>query len=179
MFQAKRAPYKRIAVVISLCVLILWGVLGTGTSLAWFTDTTPEICNIFHIADFELAVSRQLADGTWEAIDGQTKVFDEAALYEPGYTQVVALKVETKVIAHFGLIPPSPSRILPLLRMFSVNGSIYRITCDSVWLPPTMSRSSTVVLLTVMRQKLSRHHRLIAIMRPKPQKCWVQVRVRT
>ena len=96
MFQAKRAPYKRIAVVISLCVLILWGVLGTGTSLAWFTDTTPEICNIFHIADFELAVSRQLADGTWEAIDGQTKVFDEAALYEPGYTQVVALKVENK-----------------------------------------------------------------------------------
>ncbi len=94
--NAKKTPYKRIALALSLCALIVWGILGTGASLAWFTDTSPEVNNIFHFADFKLEVSHRLTDGTWEKIDGQTKVFDEEALYEPGYVQVVYLKVENK-----------------------------------------------------------------------------------
>lgn len=94
--QAKKRIYKQIALAFSLCALIIWGILGTGASLAWFTDTSPEINNIFHFAEFELEVSHRLTDGTWEKVDGQTKVFDEEALYEPGYVQVVYLKVENK-----------------------------------------------------------------------------------
>lgn len=94
--QAKKKPYKRIALALSLCALIIWSVLGTGVSLAWFTDTSPEINNIFHFADFDLVVSHRLTDGTWEKVDSQTKIFDEEALYEPGYVQVVYLKVENK-----------------------------------------------------------------------------------
>lgn len=94
--QAKHKPYKRIALVLSLCALIVWSILGTGASLAWFTDTSPEIKNIFHFADFELEVSHRLTDGSWEKVDSQTKLFDENALYEPGYVQVVYLKVENK-----------------------------------------------------------------------------------
>ena len=41
-------------------------------------------------------VSHRLTDGKWEEVDGQTKIFDEEALYEPGYVQVVYLKVENK-----------------------------------------------------------------------------------
>ncbi|MBQ8549767.1 MAG: hypothetical protein IJ426_00310 [Clostridia bacterium] len=93
---AKRKTYKKIALALSLCALIIWCILGTGASLAWFTDTSPEINNIFHFADFDLAVSRRLTDGKWEEVDGQTKIFDEEALYEPGYVQVVYLKVENK-----------------------------------------------------------------------------------
>lgn len=93
---AKKKPYKRIALALSLCALLIWAILGTGASLAWFTDSSPEINNIFHFADFKLEVSHRLTDGTWEKIDGQTKVFDEEALYEPGYVQVVYLKVENK-----------------------------------------------------------------------------------
>lgn len=88
--------YKKIALVLSLCTLTLWAVLGTGASLAWFSDTTPEINNIFHFADFDLVVSHRLTDGNWEEVDSQTKIFDEKALYEPGYVQVVYLKVENK-----------------------------------------------------------------------------------
>ena len=91
--QAKKIPYKKIALALSLCALIVWGVLGAGTSLAWFTDTSPEINNIFHFAEFKLDVSHRLTDGKWEKIDDQTKLFDEEALYEPGYVQVVYLKV--------------------------------------------------------------------------------------
>jgi hypothetical protein len=75
---------------------VVWAVLGTGASLAWFSDTSPEINNIFHFADFEVAVSHQLTDGTWEDIDGKTDIFNDEALYEPGYVQVIYLKVKNK-----------------------------------------------------------------------------------
>lgn len=94
--QSKKTPYKRIALALSLCVLLIWAILGTGASLAWFTDTSPEINNIFHFAEFDLVVSHRLTDGKWQEVDSQTKIFDEEALYEPGYVQVVYLKVENK-----------------------------------------------------------------------------------
>ena len=94
--NTKKKSYKRIALALGLCALVVWAVLGTGASLAWFSDTSPEINNIFHFADFDLEVSHRLTDGKWESIDGKTDVFDDEALYEPGYVQVVYLKVENK-----------------------------------------------------------------------------------
>ena len=94
--QAKKRIYKQIALSLSLCALIVWCILGTGASLAWFTDTSPEINNIFHFSEFDVEVSHRLTDGKWEEVDSQTKIFDEEALYEPGYVQVVYLKVENK-----------------------------------------------------------------------------------
>ena len=94
--QAKKRIYKQIALALSLCALIVWCILGTGASLAWFTDTSPKINNIFHFAEFDLVVSHRLNDGKWEEVDSKTKIFNEEALYEPGYVQVVYLKVENK-----------------------------------------------------------------------------------
>lgn len=91
---AKRRPYKKMALALSLCMLILWSVMGTGTSLAWFADTSGEIKNVINVADFELKVYHRLDDGSYEEVDDQTNIFDEEDLYEPGYTQVVYLKVE-------------------------------------------------------------------------------------
>lgn len=91
-----KKTYKRIALVFSVCTLMIWAILGAGTSIAWFADSSPEIKNIFHFADFKVEVSHRLDDGTWEKVGGQTKIFDENALYEPGYVQVVYLKVENK-----------------------------------------------------------------------------------
>lgn len=92
----KNLPYKKIALVLSLCALIAWSILGTGASLAWFKDTSPELNNIFHFADFDLVVSHQLTDGKWEEVTDKTELFDKEALYEPGYVQVVYLRVENK-----------------------------------------------------------------------------------
>ncbi|MBQ3054519.1 MAG: hypothetical protein IJC88_00255 [Oscillospiraceae bacterium] len=64
--------------------------------MAWFTDTSNEVRNIFHIAEFDLVVSHRLEDGTFEELDGTQKIFEDEALYEPGYTQVVFLKVENR-----------------------------------------------------------------------------------
>ena len=88
--------YKKIALSISLVLAILWCIMGTGASLAWFTDVDEEVKNVFHFADFDLEVSHRLEDGTWEPIEQDTKIFDDEALYEPGYTQIVYLKIENK-----------------------------------------------------------------------------------
>lgn len=93
--KKKNKIQKKLALTLSVCLLIIWMILGTGTSLAWFTDTSEEVTNIFHFADFELEVSH-LHNGDWKPIDGKTNIFDDEALYEPGYVQVVYLKVENK-----------------------------------------------------------------------------------
>lgn len=92
--KKKKKMYKKIALALSLCAIILWGVIGTGASLAWFTDTSDEVVNIFHTADFNLDVSYRTEDGEWKPMDGVSEVFDDEALYEPGYVQVVYLRVE-------------------------------------------------------------------------------------
>lgn len=93
---ALKTNYKKIALALSLLLMLVWAVMGTGASLAWFTDTSAEVKNIFHFAEFDLVVSHRLEDGTYEEIEFDTKVFDDEALYEPGYVQVVYLKVENK-----------------------------------------------------------------------------------
>lgn len=92
--QKKKSMYKKSALILSLLIFVLWMMMGTGTSLAWFTDTSEEVQNIFHFAEFQLEVSHQISDGTYELVDGQTNLFDDEALYEPGYVQVVYLKVK-------------------------------------------------------------------------------------
>lgn len=86
--------YKKIALIFSVSALIIWCILGAGASLAWFADTSPEINNIFHFADFNVEVSHRLTDGTWEEVDSQTQIFDDKVNYEPGYVQVAYLKIK-------------------------------------------------------------------------------------
>lgn len=96
MLKTGRAGiYKRISLALSLVSVLTWIILGSGISVAWFSDAAPEIRNVFHFADFKLEVSYRAEDGAeWEDLEGATKVFNDEALYEPGYTQVVYLKVD-------------------------------------------------------------------------------------
>lgn len=96
MFK-KKISYKKIALALSLSLVALWFLLGTGASLAWFSDETEDLRNIFHYADFELSVSYKndsMAD--YEILESENAIFNDEAIYEPGYTQVVLLKVENK-----------------------------------------------------------------------------------
>ncbi|MBP3301504.1 MAG: hypothetical protein J6M34_08395 [Clostridia bacterium] len=93
MTAVRKHFYKKIAFALSIALILLWLLLGAGASLAWFSDTAPEVKNILHFADFDLTVSL-LKDGKYEEVDGQTSVFEDSALYEPGYTRVAFLKIE-------------------------------------------------------------------------------------
>ena len=87
---------KKIALILSLCALILWCILGTGASLAWFSDASPEVENIFHFADFEVGLSYLDEHGNWVDVEGESDLFDDTARYEPGYVQTLFLRVENK-----------------------------------------------------------------------------------
>lgn len=88
-----KKKYTRLALAMSLFFIVVWFIMGTGTSLAWFTDTDDEVKNIFHFAEFEVMVEYRGEDGNWYNIESDSSIFDENALYEPGYTQVVYLRV--------------------------------------------------------------------------------------
>ena len=91
----KRRIFTKTALALSVCLMIIWCILGTGSSIAWFVDESPEIRNNFNFAEFDLVVSHKTEDG-YEEIKSDTKIFDDEALCEPGYVQVVYLKIENK-----------------------------------------------------------------------------------
>ena len=91
----KKIPYTKAAWITSVCLLILLAVLGTGATIAWFTDTPSVDRNTFQVGTMDLKVSYKNDQVTaYSAMDGNTAVFNDQALYEPGYTQVVYLKIE-------------------------------------------------------------------------------------
>ena len=91
-----KKPFKRIALSLSLILMMLWVMLGTSTSVAWFSDTSTTLHNIFHMGEFKLVVSYQQEDGTYQRIEQNTKVLNDEDLYEPGFVKVQYLKVENK-----------------------------------------------------------------------------------
>ena len=91
----KRRIFTKTALALSVCLMIIWCILGTGSSIAWFVDESPEIRNNFNFAEFKLVVSHKTENG-YEEVESNTKIFDDEALYEPGYVQVVYLKIENK-----------------------------------------------------------------------------------
>lgn len=93
---AKKRSYTKIALTLSICLMLLWGILGATTSLAWFTDTSPVQKNVFNVGELDLVVSHKREDGKYYEIDSTTTIFDDEALYEPGYVQVVYLRVENR-----------------------------------------------------------------------------------
>lgn len=92
--ERKKKLYKKIALAFCLLMAMLWTVMGTGVSLAWFQDTSEEVKNVIHMAEFDLEVSYRSESGNYLDLESATEVFDRNALYEPGYTQVVYLKVK-------------------------------------------------------------------------------------
>lgn len=88
-----RKIVTKAALVLSLALLLLWALLGTGTSLAWFTDTTPVVRNSFIIGDLDLSVYYKTEAGKYDPVQSDTVIFDDEALYEPGYVQVVRMKI--------------------------------------------------------------------------------------
>ncbi len=87
MANTKRALLTS-ALAIVACVAML-----IGSTFAWFTDTASTGVNRIQAGrlDVELMFSKDMVN--WTKATANTPLFDEDALWEPGYTQVVYLKV--------------------------------------------------------------------------------------
>ena len=90
----KKKRWTKAALALSACLFVLWWALGTGATLAWFSDTDMAR-NEFDIGLLKMDVSyRNDIVSAYTPLQGSTKVFNDEALYEPGYTQVVYLKID-------------------------------------------------------------------------------------
>lgn len=76
----------------SVVSLVLCVVMLTGTTYAWFTDSVTSANNV--IQSGTLNVEMEYWDGAkYTPVTETTKLFDETAVWEPGHTEVVYLKI--------------------------------------------------------------------------------------
>ena len=87
----KRATKR--ALLTSVMALVMCVVMLVGTTFAWFTDTASTGVNkiVAGNLDVKLMYSTDMVE--WKEATEQTKLFNDNALWEPGHTQVVYLKV--------------------------------------------------------------------------------------
>lgn len=98
MRQEKKVGGTKRALLTSVLALVLSLAMLAGSTFAWFTDTASTGVN--RIVSGNLDVGLQYwgvgEDGqkTWLTAENSEKLFDKNALWEPGYTQIVYLKVK-------------------------------------------------------------------------------------
>lgn len=98
MRQEKKVGGTKRALLTSVLALVLSLAMLAGSTFAWFTDTASTGVN--RIVSGNLDVGLQYwgvgEDGqkTWLTAENSEDLFDENALWEPGYTQIVYLKVK-------------------------------------------------------------------------------------
>lgn len=89
MAQCKNTKRALVASVLSmlLCILML-----IGSTFAWFTDRVTTVNNKIVTGNLDVELySKQ--DGHYVLVTENTQLFDPDALWEPGYTQTITLKV--------------------------------------------------------------------------------------
>ena len=92
----KKRKWTKAALALSACLFVLWWALGTGATLAWFSDTDT-VRNAFQVGLLKIDVSyRNDMVTDYTPLQGATEAIYDDALYEPGYTQVVYLKIDNK-----------------------------------------------------------------------------------
>ena len=87
----KRATKR--ALLTSAMALVMCVVMLVGTTFAWFTDTASTGVNKIQAGNLDVKLMYSTDMAEWKEATDQTKLFDDNALWEPGYTQVVYLKV--------------------------------------------------------------------------------------
>lgn len=98
MRQEKKAGGTKRALLTSVLALVLSLAMLAGTTFAWFTDTASTGVN--RIVSGNLDVGLQYwgvgenGQKTWLTAENSEELFDKNALWEPGYTQIVYLKVK-------------------------------------------------------------------------------------
>ncbi len=87
----------------SVVALLLCFTMLLGTTFAWFTDSASTGVNTIQAGNLDIVVSYAtqsdvvdgaIPDSAWTVVDENSPVFDENALWEPGYTEVVYFKIE-------------------------------------------------------------------------------------
>lgn len=92
-----KAKTTKKALFASAMSLILCFAMLLGTTYAWFTDSVTSGRNMIQSGNLDMAVSYKpygTENTEWTPVTENTVMFGKDALYEPGYTEAIWLKVE-------------------------------------------------------------------------------------
>ena len=92
--MTKTRSTKRALLVSALSLLLSVSML-VGSTFAWFTDSVASGSNVIQSGNLDIAVEYTLDGENWADLDGATDLFQKG-LWEPGHTEVLALKIENK-----------------------------------------------------------------------------------
>ena len=82
------------ALFMSAMAMLLCFTMLLGTTYAWFTDSAASANNIITSGNLDVVLEYKTSvDGVWTPVTESTKIFKDGALYEPGYTEIVFLRV--------------------------------------------------------------------------------------
>ena len=91
--MTKTRSTKR-ALLISALALVMCISMLIGSTFAWFTDSVTSGNNKIVAGNLDVVLEYKTDwSDDWTTVDENTKIFKEGALYEPGYTEVVYLRV--------------------------------------------------------------------------------------
>ena len=98
MRQEKKVGGTKRALLTSVLALVLSLAMLAGTTFAWFTDTASTGVNRIVSGNLDVGMQYWGVDKngqkTWLTAENSEDLFDKNALWEPGYTQIVYLKVK-------------------------------------------------------------------------------------
>ncbi len=83
----------RRALLTSALSLLLCVSMLIGTTFAWFTDNASSVNNVIVSGNLDVELEYSTDMTTWNTVTSTTNIFKENALWEPGYTEVVYLRV--------------------------------------------------------------------------------------
>ena len=89
------------ALLASIVSLVLCFSMLLGTTYAWFTDSASTAVNTIQSGNLDMGVywatpadivDGDIPEGSWKPMEADKSVFNQDALWEPGYTEVVFFK---------------------------------------------------------------------------------------
>ena len=90
--MTKKHSAKRALIASALSLLLCVSML-VGTTFAWFTDSVTSANNIIKSGNLDVKLEYSTDMNTWAEVTETTNVFKANTNWEPGYTEVVYLRV--------------------------------------------------------------------------------------
>lgn len=94
MRQEKKVGGTKRALLTSVLALVLSLAMLAGSTFAWFTDTASTGVNRIVSGNLDVGLQYWDKESGWLDAEDSKDLFDENALWEPGYTQITYLKVK-------------------------------------------------------------------------------------
>ena len=92
--EPKQNSTARRALAVSIVMLLIWCLLGTHSTLTWFSDQKSAV-NTFVYGKVKVEAEYwNTAYEEWKPLERTKELFQGSALYEPGYTQVARLRIK-------------------------------------------------------------------------------------